>query len=215
MLDYIRTEIRKSYELKRELSEDEILTSMVLEVAQKAVEVYKSGRKILIAGNGGSAADAQHLAAELIGRLNLNRPALSAIALTTDTSVLTATGNDYGFEHIFARQVQANGKKGDLFIGLSTSGNSMNIIKAIYECREKGIITVGLTGKTSGKMTYLCDYCINVPSSETPRIQEAHIMIGHIICSIIEETLFGYGKSGLFDERETVKLSETAATNNQ
>lgn len=191
--DFVRKQIEKSISIKQEIQKDEIILSIIQTVAQEIVQAYKNGKKILLAGNGGSAADAQHLAGELVSRFYFDRPGLSAIALTTDTSILTAIGNDYGFENLFSRQIQANGQKGDIFIGISTSGNSENIIKAIYECKEKGLVTIGLTGKTGGKMAYLCDYCIKVPSEETPRIQEAHILIGHIICSIIEQELFGGG----------------------
>lgn len=201
MLDYIKAEIQSSYKLKKELITDLNLMAKVLEVAQKAVTVYRSGHKILIAGNGGSAADAQHLAAELVGRFNFDRPGLPALALTTDTSILTAVGNDYGFEQVFARQVAANGQAGDLFIGLSTSGNSGNIIQALRACKERGITTAGFTGKTGGKMADLCDVCLCVPSTETPRIQEAHIMIGHIICSVIEKTLFWAESAAVNEDR--------------
>lgn len=147
----------------------------------------------MIAGNGGSAADAQHLAGEFVSRFYFERPGLPSLALTTDTSILTAIGNDYGYERLFARQIEANGKEGDVFIGISTSGNSDNIIEALKTCREKDITTIGMTGEIGGRMTELCDYCIKVPSQETPRIQESHILIGHIICSIAEESLFGKG----------------------
>lgn len=157
------------------------------------IKSYKNGNKTLIAGNGGSAADAQHLTGELVSRFYFDRPGLPAIALTTDTSILTAIGNDYGYERIFARQIEANSNKGDVFIGISTSGNSKNILEALKVCKEKEVLTVGMTGETGGIMAALCDYCIKVRSSETPRIQEAHIMVGHIICSLIEESLFGKG----------------------
>jgi D-sedoheptulose 7-phosphate isomerase len=166
---------------------------LILEVSGKAVEVYRNGNKTLIAGNGGSAADAQHIAGEFVSRFYFDRPGIPSIALTTDTSILTAIGNDYGYEKLFSRQIEANGVKGDMFIGISTSGNSKNIIEALNACKEKGIITVGLTGETGGKMATLCDYCIKVPSNETPRIQESHILIGHIICAVVEEALFGKG----------------------
>lgn len=193
MQAFIDNQIKKSYALKKLIQKNEILTSLIKKVSEKAVEVYSNGNKILFAGNGGSAADAQHLAGELVSKFYFDRPGLPAIALTTDTSILTAIGNDYGYENLFARQVQANGIKGDMFIGISTSGNSANIVKAMEECKNKEIITVGLTGKTGGKLADICDYTIKVPTDETPRIQEAHIMIGHIICALIEETIFGGG----------------------
>lgn len=193
MKNLIIEQISKSIEIKKKLLENHEIVQIVEEIAQVIVNVYKAGNKIIIAGNGGSAADAQHLAGEFVSRFYFDRPGLPCVALTTDTSILTAIGNDYGFEQLFARQVQANGSKGDLFIGISTSGNSLNIIKAIEECKRKEIITVGLTGLTGGKMADLCDYCIKVPSNETPRIQESHILIGHIICALVEEDIFGKG----------------------
>jgi len=193
MNNFIANQVRKSYEVKQELYRNSELISLIQDVSLKAVEVYKKGKKTLIAGNGGSAADAQHIAGEFVSKFYFDRPGLASIALTTDTSILTAIGNDYGYEKLFSRQVQANGVEGDMFIGISTSGNSKNIIEALKECREKGIITVGLTGENGGAMKELCDYCICVPSNETPRIQESHILIGHIICAVVEEELFGKG----------------------
>jgi D-sedoheptulose 7-phosphate isomerase len=190
---FIDDQLRQSYEVKKKLLEDTNLTSLIKEVAKKCVEVYERGNKTLIAGNGGSAGDAQHMAAELSGRLNFDRPGIPSIALTTNTSALTAIGNDYGYENIFSRQVQSDGVEGDLFLGISTSGNSRNIIKAFEECKKRGIITVGLTGASSHKMNEICDYCIMVPSESTARIQECHILIIHTICSVVEETLFGKG----------------------
>lgn len=142
------------------------------------------------AGNGGSAADAQHLAGEMVSRFLFDRPGLPSIALTTDTSILTAIGNDYGYERLFARQVEAQGEAGDVFIGISTSGNSRNLVEALQSCREKGITTVALTGKKACKMDEW-DIVIKVPSEETPRIQECQTLIGHILCGIVEEELFG------------------------
>lgn len=189
----VRQQIRQSLEIKKSMLDDSELLSLIENVAMKCVEVYRQGGKILLAGNGGSAADAQHIAAELVGKFYFDRPGLSSIALTTNCSVLTAIGNDYDMDRIFARQIKANGRKGDLFIAISTSGNSRNIIKALKACEETGIITVGLTGATGGRMEKCCEYCIKVPSDDTPRIQESHILIGHIICYLIEETLFGKG----------------------
>jgi len=193
MKDYINYQITESFKIQKSLLEDNELISLIQKISQKVIGVYKNGNKVILAGNGGSAADAQHIAGEFVSKFYFDRPGLASIALTTDSSVLTAIGNDYGYEKVFARQVQANGVKDDLFIGISTSGNSLNIIEALKVCRKQGIITVGLTGKNSSKMVELCDYCINIPSSETPRIQESHILVGHIICSIVEETLFGKG----------------------
>jgi D-sedoheptulose 7-phosphate isomerase len=190
---YISNHVKESYEIKQKMYADKDLMALIGEVSQKVIEIYKNGQKTLIAGNGGSAADAQHIAGEFVSRFYFDRPGLASIALTTDTSIITAIGNDYGYEKLFSRQVQANGQKGDMFIGISTSGNSSNIIEALNECKEKGIITVGLTGASGGKMAELCDYCIKVPSNQTPRVQEAHILIGHIICAVVEEALFGKG----------------------
>lgn len=191
MQAFITRQIRTSFEIKQKILNDSGLLSLIEKAALKCVETYKKGNKTLIAGNGGSAADAQHLAGEFVGRFYFDRPGMPSIALTTDTSILTAIGNDYGYERLFARQIQANGQKGDMFIGISTSGNSANIIEALKECKQMGITSVGLTGESGGKMADLCDFCIKVPSRETPRIQEAHILIGHIICSIVEEKMFG------------------------
>ncbi len=191
--EYISNQVKKSIDVKQKLLDNQELMNLVQEVALKCVEVYKNGNKTLIAGNGGSAADAQHIAGEFVSRFYFDRPGLASIALTTDTSIITAIGNDYGYEKLFSRQVQANGIKGDIFIGISTSGNSANVIEALKECKEKGIITVGLTGEKGGKMVDMCDYCIKVPSNETPRVQETHILIGHIICAVVEEAIFGKG----------------------
>lgn len=191
MNDYIKSHIRSSIDVKEAILADEELLQLIEQVAAKVIEVYQNGNKILLAGNGGSAADAQHIAGEFVSRFYFDRPGLPSIALTTDTSIMTAIGNDYGYDHLFSRQLEANGVAGDMFIGISTSGNSPNVIRALGMCKEKDIISVGLTGETGGKMDGLCDYCIKVPSSETPRIQEAHILIGHIICAVVEEAIFG------------------------
>lgn len=151
------------------------------------VRALRSGGRVLFAGNGGSAADAQHLAGELVSRFYYDREALAGLALTTDTSVLTAIGNDYGYEHVFARQVRGLGRRGDVLIGISTSGNSQNIAAAFKEARSMGITTIGLTGSTGGRLAESVDLCIRVPSNSTPRIQESHIVIGHILCAIAEE----------------------------
>jgi len=193
MEKFIANQVNESYETKQAIHEDNELMSLIKEVAQVTVEAYKKGNKTLIAGNGGSAADAQHIAGEFVSKFYFDRPGLASIALTTDTSILTAIGNDYGYEKLFSRQVQANGVEGDVFIGISTSGNSENIVEALKECKKKGMVTIGLTGESGGKMKELCDYCICVPSNETPRIQESHILIGHIICAVVEEEIFGKG----------------------
>jgi D-sedoheptulose 7-phosphate isomerase len=193
MNTYIMNQIKNSIETKQLILGNSDLIELINKVAQETVRVYRRGNKTLLAGNGGSAADAQHIAGEFVSRFYFDRPGIPSIALATDTSVITAIGNDYGFDNLFARQVQANGVKGDMFIGISTSGNSKNVVKALEVCKEKGIISVGLTGAAGGMMESLCDYCIKVPSNETPRIQESHILIGHIICAIVEEEIFGKG----------------------
>ncbi|MBK1963761.1 D-sedoheptulose 7-phosphate isomerase [Campylobacter novaezeelandiae] len=193
MLAYIKNHFKESIDTKEQILKDENILDLIKKVALEIIKAYKNGNKTLLAGNGGSAADAQHIAGELVSRFYFDRPGLASIALTTDTSILTAIGNDYGYEKVFSRQLEAQGTKGDIFIGISTSGNSANILKALEICKEKGIISIGLTGQSGGKMNELCDYCIKVPSSCTPRIQESHILIGHILCAIVEEELFGKG----------------------
>lgn len=153
---------------------------------------YRNKGKILVAGNGGSAADAQHFAGELVSRFYFDRPALAAIALTTDTSILTAIGNDYGYEDVFSRQIQALGQAGDVFIAISTSGNSANILKAISAAKAAGMVVIGLTGRSGGKVKALCDICLCAPSDSTPRIQECHLIMEHTLCACIEEALFGH-----------------------
>jgi D-sedoheptulose 7-phosphate isomerase len=170
---------------------DAQLIASVEAAGLRCIEALKAGKKILLAGNGGSAADSQHIAAELVSRLNYDRPGLSAIALTTDTSALTAIGNDYGYDRVFARQLESIGQAGDVFIAISTSGNSSNILAALEAAGSKGIATIGLTGKSGGKMAGMCDITLKMPSSCTPNIQECHIMFGHIICQMIEDTIFG------------------------
>lgn len=187
---FIENYIKDSIATKQALLEDKGIISTIEKVVEVIVEGYKNDKKVLIAGNGGSAADAQHIAGELVSRFYFDRPGLASIALTTDSSILTAIGNDYGYDMTFSRQVQANGQKGDVFIGISTSGNSKNILAAIEEAKKKGITTVGFVGKNSCKMDEECDFVIKVPSSETPKIQESHIMIGHIICAMVESKMF-------------------------
>lgn len=187
----IQGEIQKLSNLLQQIQQDQALLQIVQAVADQCTQALKAGKKILFAGNGGSAADSQHLAAELVSRLNYNRPGLAAIALTTDTSALTAIGNDYAFENIFSRQIESLGQSGDVFIGISTSGRSPNILRALEAARAKGMITVGMTGMQAPMLSERCDFVVHVPSKETPKIQECHIMFGHIICAIIEDTMFG------------------------
>ena len=163
------------------------LEADIKKACETAVATLKAGGKILLCGNGGSAADAQHIAAELTGRYKTERGALAGIALTTDTSALTAIGNDYGYEFVFSRQLEALGREGDLLIAISTSGNSGNVVKALELARKIGIKTIGLSGRTGGSMNELCELNLVVPSNDTPRIQEMHIMIGHIICQAIDD----------------------------
>jgi len=186
----IADRIKSSIETKEKILKNKELINLISKVSNEIIEAFKQDKKVLLCGNGGSAADAQHIAAELSGRFYKDRKPLFAEALHINTSYLTAVANDYSFEEVFARLVDGMGRKGDILIGISTSGNSKNIINAINKAKEKGMITIGLTGETGGKMKDLVDYLINVPSKDTPRIQEAHILIGHIICEIVEEELF-------------------------
>ncbi len=190
MKDYIKNHIVESVKIKEEILTSNKFIDQIIEVSETIVKAYYEGKKVLVAGNGGSAADAQHIAAELVSKFHLDRPALNAIALTTNSSILTAVGNDYSHEYIFARQIQAYGTKGDIYIAISTSGNSKNIIKSIEEAKKQGLIVVGLTGIKNCIMDNICDLIIKIPSDKTPIIQEAHIMIAHIICGIIEKKIF-------------------------
>jgi D-sedoheptulose 7-phosphate isomerase len=162
----------------------------VAQVADTAVAALRAGRKVMICGNGGSAADAQHWAGELVSRFNYDRPGLAALALTTDTSIITACGNDYGYDETFARQVQALGVAGDVLFVLSTSGNSPNVIKALEAARARNITTIAFTGRSGGKAAALCDVSIRVPHDSTPRIQEGHEVLGHAICALVEAEMF-------------------------
>lgn len=186
----VAEQLRETSENLHLMTEDAALLTAIAQVAQACVDALRQHHKILFAGNGGSAADAQHLAAELVSRYAYDRPGLSALALTTDTSVLTAIGNDYGYERLFVRQIEALGSAGDVFFGISTSGRSPNVLNAFAAARAKGLITVGMTGRAGGQMAQRCDYMLRVPSDSTPRIQEGHIVMGHAICQIIEAQLF-------------------------
>lgn len=188
--EYIRSVITESIETKQRLLETE--TETILQLANVLITSLKNGGTILFCGNGSSAADCQHIAAELVVRLrgSVERRAIPAIALTTDSSILTACGNDYGYDEVFARSVEAYGKKGDVLVGITTSDNSPNVQKAIAKAKSQGVVTIGLLGGTGGKLKTECDYTLIVPSSNTARIQESHILVGHIWCELIEEALF-------------------------
>ncbi|MFI5134013.1 MAG: SIS domain-containing protein [Chitinophagales bacterium] len=182
--------IQSSIDVKQKILQDEALLKVTGDVINVIVNAFKNGKRVYFCGNGGSAADAQHLAAEFSGRFYTDRKALPAEALHCNTSYLTAVANDYSFDVIYSRMIDGIGQAGDVLVGLSTSGNSGNIIKAFETAREKKMITVGFTGASGGKMKSLSDHLINIPSTDTPRIQESHIMIGHIICQLVEEKIF-------------------------
>ena len=186
----IRLHIEESIRTKQMLLADEALMTRIARIAGLMVDAYKAGHKTLWAGNGGSAADAQHMAGELVNKFTFDRPGLPALSLSTDTSIITAIGNDYGFERLFARQVEAQGCPGDVFIGISTSGKSKNLVEALKACREKGITSVAIVGANPCPMDDY-DYVIHVPSTVTPRIQECQTLIGHILCYIVEQEIFG------------------------
>jgi len=191
----LEAEFSKSIQLLTAMSQDTAMHAQVEQVLALSVKALNGGRKILFAGNGGSAADAQHWAGELVSRFYFDRPGLPAIALTTDSSILTAIGNDYGYDYVFARQVEALGQEGDVLYAISTSGNSKNIVRAIEAARAKGMIVIGFTGQGGGKMADMCDVCFRVPSPETPRIQEGHEALGHLLCALIEQEIFGHAKN--------------------
>jgi len=190
MKEKIKFCISESVSVKSQVLGDEALIDMIARITDLIVATFRNGNHIYFCGNGGSAADAQHLAAEFSGRFYINREALPAEALHCNTSYLTAVANDYSYDVIYSRLIQGIGKKGDILIGLSTSGNSANILHAMDMAREKGMVTIGFTGDSGGKMKEKSDYLINVPSANTPRIQEAHMLIGHIICQLVEEKYF-------------------------
>jgi D-sedoheptulose 7-phosphate isomerase len=189
--EFARKQVEDSIAAKQSLLADADLLRDLERVGRAVVQSLQSGGKVLVFGNGGSAADAQHIAAELVGRYKLERPGLPALALTVNTSVLTAVGNDYSFDQVFARQVQALGVRGDVAIGISTSGNSANVALALQAARSRGMVTVGMTGSSGGKLKSQADFCLRVPSEQTPRIQECHILLAHIVCDFVEAELFG------------------------
>jgi D-sedoheptulose 7-phosphate isomerase len=186
----IKTELEQTKLVFEKMLEDTTLILAVEKVVHVAVNALNNNKKILFCGNGGSAADSQHLAAELVSRFYKDRPALASIALTTDTSALTAIGNDYGYERVFARQVEALGQEGDVLVAISTSGSSKNVLEAVKTAKDKKIITVGFLGVDGREIGRLVDYSINIPSHVTPKIQEGHIAIGHLICYLIEQSIF-------------------------
>lgn len=190
MRRYITEKISETQQIMLAMLADETLQASLEHAAAACIKSLREGGKILLAGNGGSAADAQHIAGEFVSRFAFDRPGLPAIALTTDTSILTAIGNDYGYEKLFARQVQAHGNKGDVFIGYTTSGKSPNILLALKEARARGLICVGLTGNRGGPTRELCDHLVEVPSADTPKIQEGHAVLGHILCGLVEDAIF-------------------------
>lgn len=183
--------IRDSISVKNDILNDEELLRKIHTFTNMLISTYRNNGKVLFCGNGGSAADAQHIAAELSGRFYLDRKPLYAEALHCNSSYMTSVSNDYGFENVFSRAIEAAGRKGDVLVGITTSGNSANVLKAFEKAREIGVSTIAMTGKDGGKIASISDLLINVPSTCTPRIQEAHIMIGHIICELVEKELFG------------------------
>ena len=189
----IRSSIEASISVKALLLKDAGLIATVSKVAEVLIDAFRAGNKLILFGNGGSAADAQHLAAEFVGRFAVERAGLPAIALTTDSSILTAVGNDYGFEQIFARQIQALGRPGDVAVAISTSGNSTNVLEGVKEARNRNLKTIGLSGKDGGALAQQADVAITIPSTSTARIQECHIAIGHLFCELVEAELFGSG----------------------
>ena len=190
MRAYLVSQIEEAGKVMDAMRGDERIASAMSAAARACIDCLRAGGKILLAGNGGSAADAQHIAGELVSRFNYDRPGLAAIALTTDTSILTAIGNDYGYERLFSRQVQALGRKGDVFIGYSTSGKSPNILNGLQEARRLGMVCIGFTGNREAPMRQMCDHVFEVPSAETPKIQEGHLVLGHILCGLIEREIF-------------------------
>lgn len=190
MRNYITAQIQETQRVMSAMLADEALLARVEAAAEACIHTMKRGNKLLLAGNGGSAADAQHIAGEFVSRFAFDRPGLPAIALTTDTSILTAIGNDYGYDKLFARQVQAHAQKGDIFIAYSTSGKSPNVVAALQEAKSRGVVCIGMTGNRGGPMKELCDHYLEVPSADTPKIQEGHAVLGHILCGLVERALF-------------------------
>ena len=188
-IDIVKAQVAESVRIRQALLADEPLMETIARVAGRMVDAYRNGKKTLWAGNGGSAADAQHMAGELVNKFCFDRPALAALSLSTDTSIITAIGNDYGFDRLFARQIEAQGSEGDVFIGISTSGKSPNLVAALEACRAKGITSVAIVGANACPMDDY-DIVLHIPSTETPRIQECQTLIGHILCYLVEQALF-------------------------
>lgn len=191
MISKLQGEINESSRIIAAASTDETLLKSLEFTIEKCIDVIRSNRKIIFAGNGGSAADAQHMAGEYVSRFAFDRKGMAAIALTTDTSILTAIGNDYGYDMLFSRQIEALGQPGDVFMAYSTSGNSKNIIEGLRQAREQNLFCVGLTGENNGEMEQLCDIVLRSPSRSTPRIQEVHAVLGHTICGAVEAAIYG------------------------
>jgi D-sedoheptulose 7-phosphate isomerase len=191
MKDLVHKQLAQSIATMQAVLADQHIAETIVTIGELTAKAMKSGNKLLVAGNGGSAADAQHLVAEFVVRLTVNRPALRAIALTTDSSILTATGNDFGYDRLFERQIEALGQRGDIFLGISTSGNSPNIIKALHQAQKMGITTIGFTGNNGGEMRCLCNYNVVIPSAVTMNIQESHLALEHIFCMVVERFTFG------------------------
>jgi D-sedoheptulose 7-phosphate isomerase len=190
MDEAIRQQLEETRTVVDAMMASDALRTRIGAAAQAWIAALRAGGKVLLAGNGGSAADCQHIAAELVGRFAKDRPGLPAVALTTDTSILTAIANDYGYDDLFERQVRALGRAGDVLVAYSTSGNSPNIVRALRAAREGGMVTVGMTGNRGGAMNALCDHLLDVPSASTPKIQEGHLVLGHILCGLMERALF-------------------------
>lgn len=190
MQERIREHLQESHDVLSRMMQDGRLLGVVEAVAEACTAALRAGNKLLFMGNGGSAADCQHLAGEMVSRFAFDRPALPAFALTVDSSVMTAIGNDYGYEHLFARQVQGVARAGDVLFGFSTSGSSPNILAGLEAARKMGVVTVGMTGNRKARITQMVDHCVEIPSPSTPKIQEGHIIVGHIICGLIEERMF-------------------------
>lgn len=191
LVSVVKRQLTASVSVLQSVMDDPQIAATVAAAAERTAQAMKQGRKLMVAGNGGSAADSQHLVAEFVSRLTVDRPALPAIALTVDTSILTAIGNDYDYQNVFERQIEALGQPGDVFFALSTSGNSRNVIKGLTRARQLGVTTIGYSGNGGGGMAELCDYSIVVPSSVTMNIQEAHIALEHIFCMLVEKCYYG------------------------